>query len=63
MYQIICEELNQKGFGIEYWSLRFASSNLFTKEQALSEIEKYKKQATFKKCRFKLNKVNVNFKN
>lgn len=59
MYQIICEELNQKGFGVEYWTLRFVGSNLFTKEQALQEIENCKKQATFKKCRFKLNKVNV----
>lgn len=61
MYQIICEELNQKGFGVEYWALRFVGSNLYNKEQALHEIEKYKKQVTFKKCRFRLNKVNVSW--
>lgn len=57
MYQIICEELNQKGFGIEYWSLRFVGSHLCPKDQALQEIEDYKKQKTFKKCRFTLNHV------
>lgn len=59
MYQIICEELNQKGFGNEYWSLRFVGSHLYSKEQALQEIEDYKKQKTFKKCRFKLNHVKL----
>lgn len=57
MFQIICEELEQKGFGIEYWRLRFVGSTLYKKEQALKEIECMKKLKTFEKCRFKLNEV------
>lgn len=60
MYQVICEEKKLRGFGIEYYTFRFASSMLYTYEEGVKEIEEMKKMKSFERCRFHLNKIDLN---
>lgn len=47
-----------KGFGIEYFKLRYAGGVLYkTRQLAQEEIKRCQDSVTFKKCRFTINEV------
>lgn len=58
VYQVICEEKVKKGFGIEYFELRYVGGVLYkTRQLAQEEIKRCQDSATFKNCRFTINEV------
>ena len=58
MYQIVCEEKTIRGFGIEYYRLKFVGGVLYKdRESAEKEIENYKKKVNFKDCKFRINSI------